>query len=589
MSALSSFTPGGVSGVFNFNVTGAPPYTTLKTFINGIDYSPLVAPLPSGLVGDELITDRTGSVSGKLTVIRTYGSLSVDGSLEVSFYDPITKITVTRFSIAGVDSAPDTSVDSTRSSAVISSTNSASAETDVAAAAKLGGAVTVLTPFTQTFFVDGTKYPQGIFVSSIDIWFATKDNVAPVSIQLRKIVGGVPSSNEVIPGSGAVLPASSVNVPANAFITTALTDASTPTKFEILSKLPPGEYGISILTDSKEYSIFTSVFGEAGPNGVGIAQKEPYVGKLFKSQNTNTWLEESNKSLCFGINKAVFNKGTAFFELQTEAVPKTIYDSIFLDTATTGVGDTSGIAYTFNGVLENSSPGLLSGAVPINSNTPITMDRRKKIVAAGDIKVGVTFTNDSADVSPVLDKSRLSLYTFANEIDPFDADTRAAELLPTNGIADSRYISKVINLASGFDSTGLEVKVDVNRKTGTDIDVFCRVMSSKDINTNNSIDNLAWKRMPLYNKDATITAPDSKEGQKTFAGDQDIFFTETYKILETDSSATTGFDNLEYEAMVGDKVTRFYDFNRFQIKVVFYSFDTTIIPKIKNLIATAVI
>jgi len=589
MSALSSFTPGGVSGVFNFNVTGAPPYTTLKTFINGIDYSPLVAPLPSGLVGDELITDRTGSVSGKLTVIRTYGSLSVDGSLEVSFYDPITKVTVTRFSIAGVDSAPDTSVDSTRSSAVISSTNSVSAETDVAAAAKLGGAVTVLTPFTQTFFVDGTKYPQGIFVSSIDIWFATKDNLAPVSIQLRKIVGGVPSSNEVIPGSGCVLPASSVNVPANAFITTALTDASTPTKFEILSKLPPGEYGISVLTDSKEYSIYTSVFGEAGPNGIGIAQKEPYVGKLFKSQNTNTWLEESNKSLCFGINKAVFNKGTAFFELQTEAVPKTLYDSIFLDTATTGVGDTSGITYTFNGVLENSSPGLLSGAVPINSNTPVSMDRRKKIVAAGDIKVGVTFTNDSADVSPVLDKSRLSLYTFANEIDPFDADTRAAELLPTNGIADSRYISKVITLASGFDSTGLEVKVDVNRKTGTDIDVFCRVMSSKDVNTNNSIDNLAWKRMPLYNKDATITAPDSKEGQKTYAGDQDIFYTETYKILETDSQATTGFDNLEYEAMVGDTITRFYDFNRFQIKVVFYAFESTIIPKIKNLIATAVI
>jgi len=300
-------------------------------------------------------------------------------------------------------------------------------------------------------------------------------------------------------------------------------------------------------------------------------------------------LEESNKSLCFGINKAVFNKGTAFFELQTEAVPKTLYDSIFLDTATTGVGDTSGITYTFNGVLENSSPGLLSGAVPINSNTPVSMDRRKKIVAAGDIKVGVTFTNDSADVSPVLDKSRLSLYTFANEIDPFDADTRAAELLPTNGIADSRYISKVITLASGFDSTGLEVKVDVNRKTGTDIDVFCRVMSSKDVNTNNSIDNLAWKRMPLYNKDATITAPDSKEGQKTYAGDQDIFYTETYKILETDSQATTGFDNLEYEAMVGDTITRFYDFNRFQIKVVFYAFESTIIPKIKNLIATAVI
>jgi hypothetical protein len=188
-----------------------------------------------------------------------------------------------------------------------------------------------------------------------------------------------------------------------------------------------------------------------------------------------------------------------------------------------------------------------------------------------------------------LDKSRLSLYTFANEIDPYEADTRSAELLPSNGIARSRYISKVITLATGFDSTGLEVKLDVNRKIGTDIDVFCRVMSSTDINTNNSIDNLPWKRMPLYNKDATVTAPDSIEGKKSYAGSEEIFYTEIYKILETDTAATTGFDNLYYTALVGDTLATFKDFNKFQIKVVFYSFDSTIVPKIKNLIATAVI
>ena len=247
MSALSSFTPGGVAGVFNFSVTGAPPFTTLKTFINGIDYSPLVAPNSTGTVGSPLITDRSGAASGKLTVIKTYGGLSVDGSLDVSFYDPSTKLTVSRFSIAGVDSAPDTTVGSTRSSSTITSITSSTAETDIASAAKLGGVVSVLTPFTQTFFVDGTKYPAGIFVSSIELWFATKDNIAPVSVQLRKVIGGVPSSNEIIPGSVCVIPAANVNVPANAILTTSLTSASAYTKFPILSKLPPGEYGISIV------------------------------------------------------------------------------------------------------------------------------------------------------------------------------------------------------------------------------------------------------------------------------------------------------------------------------------------------------
>ena len=588
MSALSSFTTGGVAGVFNFKVTGAPPYTTLKTFINGIDYSPLVAPDSTGTVGSPLITDRSGAVSGKLTVIKTYGSLSVDGSLEVSFYDPSTNLTVSRFSIAGVDSAPDTSVDSTRSSSIITSTKSPTAETDIAAAAKLGGAVTVLTPFTQTFFVDGTKYPSGLFVSSVELWFATKDTVAPVAIQLRKVIGGVPSSNEVIPGSVCVLQASSVNVPANAVITTALTSASSSTKFPILTKLPPGEYGISILTDSKEYSIYSSVFGQPGPGGSGISQKEPYIGKLFKSQNTNTWLEEANKSLCFTINKANFRKGTAFFELQTEGMPTTLYDSIFLDSATTGEGEVNSVNYTINTVNEYSAPGNYAGAIAINPNTATVLPTRKKALATGDMKIGVTFKNNSMDVSPVLDKSRLGLYTFANEIDPYDTDTSAAELLPTGGIAHSRYISKVVTLASGFDSTGLEIKLDVNRKTGTDIEVFCRVMSSKDTNTNNSIDNLSWRLVPYYNKDS-YSVDSATTVKKSNAGTEETFTTETYKILETDTLLSTGLKNLYYEALVGDTLTTFKDFNKFQIKVVFYSFDSTTLPKIKNLVATAVI
>jgi hypothetical protein len=338
------------------------------------------------------------------------------------------------------------------------------------------------------------------------------------------------------------------------------------------------------------------VFGEPSLPVSRIAQKEPYIGKLFKSQNTNTWLEESNKSLCFSVNKAVFNKGTAYFEMQSEDIPTTYYDAIYLKTSTTGEGDISGIAYTFNSVNEYSSPGNLSGAVSINQNTATNMLSRKKAIASGDMKLGVTFTNDDADVSPVLDKSKLALLTFANLIDPYETDTRDAELYPSPNDAPankrpafSRYLSKVVTLSSGFDSTGLEVKLDVNRKTGTDIEVFCRVMSGLDINSDNTIDNLQWRRMPVYNQSATATAPDSIEGIKSYAGLSNDFTAETYKILETDSEATTGIKNLNYTALVGETLTTFKDFNKFQIKVVFYSIDTTIVPKIKNLIATAVI
>ena len=586
----------GVGGVYNFTITDAPAYTRLQTFINDTDYSELVAPDLedgyTGYAGQDLTTDRDGRVSGKLILINTF-SLSTGSEINVNFYDPAREQSVAKFTIKGTGSIADTSVDSTRPSTLvttnISSGTSSVAATSVADASKLGSTIPTLTPLMQTFFVDATRYPNGLFLSSVDIWFAKKDANAPVSIQLRKVIGGVPVSNEVIPGSICVKPAANVNVPANPVITTALSDQD-KTKFPIFSKLLPGEYAICILTNSKEYSIYYSVFGEPGPGAMGPANKEPYIGRLYKSQNVDTLLEEKDKCLCFLANKAVFNKGTAFFELQNEAIPETLYDTVLLDSSTTGEGAVSGISYSINTVNELSAPGNLSGAVAINQNSSTVLDRRKKAIAKGDIKIGVTFTNDSADVSPVLDKSRLSLYTFANEINsPFDQDTRDSEVSPTGGVASSRYISKVVTLASGFDSTGLEVRLDVNRKYGTDIDVFCRVKSALDVNTDNTIDNLPWRRMPLYNQNATVTAPDSLEGKKSYAGYSEDFFTEVYKILETDSVATTGFANLEYQTLVGETLTTFKEFNKFQIKVVFYSDDKTIVPKIRNLIATAVV
>jgi hypothetical protein len=68
-----------------------------------------------------------------------------------------------------------------------------------------------------------------------------------------------------------------------------------------------------------------------------------------------------------------------------------------------------------------------------------------------------------------------------------------------------------------------------------------------------------------------------------------IHYNETYKVLEGDSLTTTGTANLKYSANIGGVVTTFDTFNQFQIKVVFYSSDTTVVPKIKNIIATAVV
>jgi hypothetical protein len=77
---------------------------------------------------------------------------------------------------------------------------------------------------------------------------------------------------------------------------------------------------------------------------------------------------------------------------------------------------------------------------------------------------------------------------------------------------------------------------------------------------------------------------------KKYVGLSDTEFnTEIYKILEEDSVGTTGIPNLSYTRLIDGVSTTFTTFNMFQIKIVMYSENTANVPKIKNLIATAVI
>lgn len=573
------------SSVVNFDVYNLPPYTDVGVFVNSVDHSLLVSP-DNGLVGDTLTTDSSGRAKGKLLLNQWFAAYT--GDLQVEFksketatdaFDPPVYAVVT------IAADRSTQTDNTR---LDDSLSNGKGNTVIPPAGTRGTqeSSSALNPITQTFFVDASRYPQGIAITSLELYFATKDSELPVSIELRRVVNGIPSAGEVIQGSLAVKNSADVNVP-----TTPSAGLGPSTKFSFAPiYLAPGEYAFSVLSNSTNYTLYAGKLGDSILGSTEIVNKEPYTGRLFKSQNTNLWLEENNTDLCFKINKAKFETGTKSFELQTADTPVSEFDNVYLDTVQYNFGEQTNIDYSVKGV--RAVDGAVQSYTSIKEKTPFKLLHRWKTQATGDTRVNVTFTNNSKDISPALDKSRTALYSFKNLIDPFEIDTRNSEIQPGNGVAKSKYISKIVTLEEGFDSTGLEVKLDVNRKTGTDIDVFCRVISSADNAINTTIENREWKLMPLFNQTATISNPNSISGNvgKSYAGLSDTtFYNETYKILEEDTLATTGTANLAYTANVGGASTTFTSFNKFQVKVIFYSADTTIVPKIKNLIATAVI
>ena len=81
-------------------------------------------------------------------------------------------------------------------------------------------------PIAQTFQVSD-NHPNGVFVTSVDIFFQSKDDALPVTLQIRPVETGVPSS-VILPFGEVVLDPNEVEVSQ---------DASVPTKFTFESPL----------------------------------------------------------------------------------------------------------------------------------------------------------------------------------------------------------------------------------------------------------------------------------------------------------------------------------------------------------------
>jgi len=162
-------------------------------------------------------------------------------------------------------------------------------------------------PLAETFSV---PEPNGMFLTSVDLFFLTKDEELPCGVEIRTVETGYPTTT--------ILPFSKVDVPA-ADVTTS-TDATAATRFTFHSPVyleGGGEYALVVISPSTEYNIWISRLGDEDitTTGLGESQKviitqQPYLGSLFKSQNASTWTASQFEDLKFTLNKAEFTAGT---------------------------------------------------------------------------------------------------------------------------------------------------------------------------------------------------------------------------------------------------------------------------------------
>ena len=152
-------------------------------------------------------------------------------------------------------------------------------------------------PLSQSFQVEETT---GVFVTSCDVFFATKDdNDLPVTMQIRTMQGGVPT-RKVLPFSEVSLSPSEVNVSNDSSLSTTFTFKS-PIYLEGTI-----EYAIVLLSDSTKYGAYISRVGEVDLQTQSFVSNQPYLGSLFKSQNGSTWEPSQWEDLKFTLYRADF-------------------------------------------------------------------------------------------------------------------------------------------------------------------------------------------------------------------------------------------------------------------------------------------
>lgn len=157
-------------------------------------------------------------------------------------------------------------------------------------------------PLAQSFLVD---IEGGMFVTSIDLYFQTKDDILPVSVEIRTMENGTLTST-IVPNGITTVQAADIKISNNGSVATRFTFPS-PVYLNQNT-----EYAFMVRSVSKNYKVWVSRLSEVDVLGGFIIDKQPYSGSLYKSQNMSVWTPDQFEDMKFVLNRAKFATGTTY-------------------------------------------------------------------------------------------------------------------------------------------------------------------------------------------------------------------------------------------------------------------------------------
>jgi len=301
----------------HIEATGLKPNTRVYPFFDGVDVANHIYDIANPYTRVDLITDGAGKLSpvffkiphnkfrtGKKTLRLTDSSINdmtaglVDTSAETT-YEASGTLNTEQSTFLSVRNAEVVRTSTTEETNIVTSTRG------------LNIVRGWWDPLAQTFLVENKG---GAFITKVDLFFQSKDKTLPVTVMVRTVENGYPAKT-ILPFSTVTLEPSDVNLSE---------DGKTPTTFTFESPIylkHMEEYCLVVQTSSNDYKTWISQVGENDINSTRTISEQPYMGVLFKSQNSSTWTASQMEDLKFTLYKAKFDISvTANIKLVNEEV-----------------------------------------------------------------------------------------------------------------------------------------------------------------------------------------------------------------------------------------------------------------------------
>jgi hypothetical protein len=315
-------------------------------------------------------------------------------------------------------------------------------------------------PLAETFLVSPQQFPQGVFLSKMRFCFKSKDSRVPVTLQVRPVVNGYPSSSDVYPFGTVTLTPDKVKV-------TDSPDLDDPAKFtEFVFPSPlflqPGEHSFVLLANTNEYETFAAEIGRFDLVTGRQISDQPYGGSLFLSQNGSTWTADQSSDLLFRIYRKRFQTNPAQLQFQVKyPSQQTNYDLIRVSTSEVVTQNTS-LSYQFNSqtLTENYTgyrfviPGQdysMNDGFGTRSFFPSTGN--------GTFQLASFLSTVNPDISPFLDTTNIGLIGVNNLINNLELSTE--DITVVNGGSGYANSNDVIVTISGGNGVGASAVANV--------------------------------------------------------------------------------------------------------------------------------